>query len=64
MKFIIRRSEKALVKSKIQDSYYFILVARNGECIATSEMYATKQGAEKGIIAVRKTLFAKVVDEA
>jgi uncharacterized protein YegP (UPF0339 family) len=44
--------------------YYFVLIARNGECIATSEMYNSKQAAKKGIAAVRKCLFAKTVDNS
>jgi uncharacterized protein YegP (UPF0339 family) len=44
--------------------YYFVLIARNGECIATSEMYNSKQGAKKGIAAVKKCLFARVVDNS
>lgn len=43
--------------------YYFVLKAGNGEIIATSELYKTKQGARKGISAVKKCLFASVIDE-
>jgi hypothetical protein len=42
--------------------YYFILIARNGEVIATSEMYRSKQMCRKGITAVRKALFALTYD--
>jgi len=42
--------------------YYFVLKAGNDEVIATSEVYDTKQALKKGISAVRKCLFAKVVD--
>ncbi|MGC1034153.1 YegP family protein [Pantoea agglomerans] len=33
--------------------YYFVLKATNGEVIATSEMYNSKQGAENGIRSVQ-----------
>jgi uncharacterized protein len=34
--------------------YYFHLKAENGEIIAASQGYASKQGAETGIAAVRR----------
>lgn len=34
--------------------YYFRLKAENGEIIANSEGYASKQGAQNGIAAVRR----------
>ena len=55
MKFVIRKSKN--------EKFYFVLKARNGEVIAVSEMYESKQGCKKGIRAVRKMLFAPVVDE-
>jgi uncharacterized protein YegP (UPF0339 family) len=55
MKFLIRRT--------INKQFYFILRARNGETIATSETYVTLQGCRKGIRAIRKSLFARTVDE-
>ena len=33
--------------------WYFVLRAANHEIIAVSEMYASKQGAERGIASVR-----------
>lgn len=33
--------------------YYFVLKASNGEVIATSEMYSSKQAAQNGIESVR-----------
>lgn len=33
--------------------YYFVLKADNGEIIATSEMYSSKQAAEAGIRSVK-----------
>ena len=55
--------EKEIKKSKLQECFYFNLIANNGEIIATSEMYETKQGCIKGISAVRKCFFAKVIDK-
>lgn len=54
MKFIIHKSEDM--------QFYFVLKAGNGECIATSETYVTKQACKKGIRAVKKCLFAYTVD--
>jgi len=34
--------------------YWFVLKASNGETIATSEMYSSKQGAENGIRSVQQ----------
>ena len=50
-----------IVMSK-NKKFYFVLKARNGEVVATSEMYNSKQACKKGIIAVRKSLFAPVID--
>ncbi|OSN07442.1 hypothetical protein AU512_03445 [Lonsdalea iberica] len=47
--FVIKKSAK-----QTEQPYYFKLVASNGETIATSEMYASKQGAKKGIESVQK----------
>lgn len=42
------------IQHRSQDGqYYFTLVASNGETIAVSEMYKTKQGMLKGISSVR-----------
>ena len=62
MKFEILLSKSALIKSKIQDGYYFNLKANNGEIIATSEIYTSKQSCKKGIRAVKKCFLAKIVD--
>lgn len=40
MKIIIKRG-------KGKQPFYFIIVARNGRTLATSEMYARKQSAER-----------------
>jgi uncharacterized protein YegP (UPF0339 family) len=43
--------------------YYFTLIAPNGEVIATSEVYADRQGARKGIAAVKRyALLARVLE--
>ena len=55
MKFVIHKS-----KNK---QYYFVLHARNGEVIAMSETYITKQSCIKGIKSVKRTaLFATIRD--
>lgn len=54
---------KEVKKSKLQPCFYFNLKANNGEIIATSEMYETKQACKKGIAAVKKCFFAKVIDK-
>ena len=56
-KFKVRKSEK-------NDKWYWKLVATNGETIAMSEPYSSKQAAKKGIRSVRFTaLFASIVEE-
>ncbi|MGX8900341.1 YegP family protein [Citrobacter werkmanii] len=45
--FEIKKSDK-----ETSQPYYFVLCAKNGKVIATSEMYASKQGAENGIRSV------------
>lgn len=52
MKFIILRS--------IDDQFYFVIKARNGEVVATSEMYKAKQSCKKGIKSI--SLFPTIVD--
>lgn len=44
----IRKSKK-----QTEQPWYFVLVAANHEIVATSEMYASKQGALRGINSVR-----------
>ena len=55
MKFEIR-----IASNRIQ--WYFVLIARNGEPLCTSEMYNSKQAARKGIRAVKLSLVAPVYD--
>lgn len=54
MKYEIRQSK--------DHKFYFVLKAKNGLVVATSETYDTKQACKKGISAVKRTWFAKVVD--
>ena len=44
----VRKSDK-----QTDQPWYFVLVANNHEIIATSEMYASKQGALNGMKSVR-----------
>lgn len=56
MKFEIRKAR--------DKKFYFILKARNGEVIATSETYETKQSCKKGIRSVkRNAIIASVLDQ-
>jgi len=50
------------IKLSTNHQYFFVLKASNGEKIATSEIYKTKQACKKGIAAVKKCLFAKTID--
>ena len=42
-----------IVRTADNGEYYFVLKARNGEIIATSEMYTSPQACYKGIRSVR-----------
>ena len=55
-KFEIRRA--------VNEQFFFVLKAANGETIATSELYKTKQAALKGISAVKKAVLASTVDNS
>lgn len=46
--YVLNKSGTAL-----NQKYFFVLKASNGETIATSEMYASKQGAINGINSVK-----------
>lgn len=50
-------------KSKTGGHFYFNLKANNGEIVATSEMYKSRQGCKKGIRAVKRALFAPIYDD-
>ncbi len=58
-KYVIKKSTKDTVQP-----YYFVLKADNGQVIATSEMYASKQGAENGIASVKNNADSVTVDES
>jgi len=47
--YVLRKSDTAL-----SQKYWFMLKASNGETIATSEMYSSKQAAENGIRSVQQ----------
>jgi len=46
-----------VIKQSKDNQYYFIVKARNGQVLVTSETYRSKQGAEKGIRALEKVLW-------
>jgi uncharacterized protein YegP (UPF0339 family) len=49
------------IRSSNDDQLYFVLIAANGETIATSEMYKTMQGVETGIASVKENADAEIV---
>lgn len=52
-----------VIQSSKDGQFYFVLKASNGEIIATSEMYKSKQSCKNGLKAVKRiALFASVVD--
>jgi uncharacterized protein len=54
-KFVIKSSDAG---------YHFVLKASNGEVVATSQVYTTKQACQKGIESVKKNAAdAEVVEE-
>ncbi|WP_298539499.1 YegP family protein [uncultured Aquimarina sp.] len=44
---------KFVIKKSTNDRFYFNLYAANGQIIANSEMYSTKQGCQNGINSVK-----------
>lgn len=42
-----------ILKKAKNDQFYFVLTAKNGQVIAQSEMYTTKDAAENGINSVK-----------
>lgn len=54
-KFVIKRSSNG--------KFFFVLKAANGEVIAMSELYETKQSAYKGIAAVKKSLLSGIEED-
>ncbi|MEM9468880.1 MAG: YegP family protein [Pseudomonadota bacterium] len=51
-----------LKKSK-SDQYYFVLTAKNGQVIAQSEMYNSKDAAENGIESVKNNAPVAEIDD-
>jgi uncharacterized protein YegP (UPF0339 family) len=49
-------------KTKDNSEFYFVIKARNGKVICTSQMYTCKFGAQKGIRSIRKNAEADVKD--
>ena len=43
-----------LLKKEGTDSYHFVLNAKNGQVILTSEVYNSKRAAENGVASVKK----------
>ena len=54
---------KFVVKKGSTGKFHFNLVATNGEIVATSESYTTKDAAIKGTDAVRRAAAAAVLDD-
>lgn len=55
--------EIRIATNRIQ--YYFVLLAKNGKVISTSEMYETKQACRKGIRSVKwNALIAATEDKS
>lgn len=55
-KFIIKKAKSEF------NQWYFTLKANNNEIILTSELYSSKQGAEKGIQAIKSAVL-EIVDK-
>jgi len=55
-------SAKFVVKKGTTGKFHFNLVASNGETVATSDSYTSKESATKGVDAVRRAAAEAVVD--
>jgi uncharacterized protein YegP (UPF0339 family) len=56
---------KFVIKKNSGGQYHFVLKAANGEVIATSETYTTKDSAKDGIESVKANApTAEIVDES
>ena len=51
------------IKKSKNSQYYFLVKARNGKVLVTSETYKTRGGARKGIRALRFSAYSNVKDE-
>jgi hypothetical protein len=58
----MRRKKKFEILRAKNKEFYFVLKAGNGEIIATSETYKSKQGCKDTIKVVKRCFCAKVVD--
>ena len=56
-------NRKFVIKKGSGGQFHFNLVAANGEIVATSERYTTKDAAVKGTDAVKRAAAAAVVDD-
>ncbi len=54
-KFVIRKSRKG--------EFHFNLISTNGQIVATSQRYATKQACMRGVASVQKLAAAAVVHD-
>ena len=65
--FIRRRRSNVTGTFKLMRSadkqFYFCLLASNGRCLVTSEMYRTRQSMDKGVAAVRKLADSAKTDD-
>lgn len=52
-----------ILKKAKNDQFYFVLTAKNGQVIAQSEMYNSKDAAENGINSVKTNAPAAEVDD-
>ena len=52
-----------ILKKAKNDKFYFVLTAKNGQIIAQSEMYNSKDAAENGIRSVQENAPAASVDD-
>ena len=55
---------KFMLKQAKDGQFYFNLTAKNGQVIATSEMYTTKAACENGIESVKENAPEAEVEEA
>lgn len=51
------------LKKSQNDKYYFVLTAKNGQVIAQSEMYNSKDAAENGIASVKTNAPVAEIDD-
>lgn len=57
------RLPKFEIKKSSDEQYYFVLISSNGEPIATSETYESKESCKKGIESVKKNSpIAEIID--